>query len=409
MRPDIAGSIAIFLILLRLLNNLLKADIFGLGQISLLSLAEKSSDGVAGLKAYLNEPSRLNLAVQIFDKVSFLLLVWLIYTIQPVLSAYSFLWFFLYLLIFDLVLPTSVAAFIPEVLVTRLFPLLHLFYTVEWPLVRLLSGITRRGKMSEESDEEEDPEDREAFLRAGAEEGIIEEKEKSLIRNVIDFNDTVVREVMTPRTDMICIEHDMETLQILEVFKKSKLSRLPIYRGNIDQIEGFIRFKDLMEIKDSHDDISGHITEAAFVPEQKSISDLLQEMLKSRVQMAIVIDEFGGTAGLITLEDLLEEIVGEIHDEHEAPESDEIIDLKNGGHLVDGKVLLNDFCELFSVDVVDEDVDTIGGYIFNKEGRIPQEGDTCMIGDRKIKIAKAYRRRIYKVTVTGPTSDVAGA
>lgn len=407
MTSDIASLLAILLILLRLLNNLLKADLFGLGQITLLSLAEKSSVGAAGLKAFLDEPGRLNLASQILDKIGLLLLCWLAYHIQPQLSGTSFLWFFLYLLVFDLVLPTVIAAFRPEMMVTRLFPLLRLFYALEWPLIWFLTGVARRRKLAEENDEEEDPEDREAFLRAGADEGIIEEKEKSLIRNVIDFNDIVVREVMTPRTDMICIEHDMEPEKILEIFQNSKLSRLPIYRKNIDQIEGFVRFKDLMAIRDNHDDISAHITEASFVPEQKNISDLLQEMLKSRVQMAIVIDEFGGTAGLITLEDLLEEIVGEIHDEHETPEKDEIIDLENGGHMVDGKVLLNDFCELFSVDVVDEDVDTVGGYIFNKEGRIPKEGDTCMIGDRKIEIAKADRRRIYKIIVSGPTTDTA--
>ncbi len=172
----------------------------------------------------------------------------------------------------------------------------------------------------------------------------------------------------------------------------------------IDHIVGILRFKDLPELMNEDRDIKEGITNVLFVPEHKNISDQLQEMLKHRLQMAVVIDEFGGTAGLVTLEDLIEEIVGEIHDEHEAPESDLIVDMENGSFLVDGKVLLEEFCRLFSITVDNEDVDTVGGFIFNHEGHIPKEGDTCHIGELKVQIAKADERRIYKIMVT-PEKD----
>ncbi|MDJ0839553.1 MAG: hemolysin family protein [Acidobacteriota bacterium] len=387
------------LVLLRLLNNLLKAGFNGLGQISLLSLAERSKQNHIGLKVYLDDPLKLSLASQIFDKFSLFLLGAAVITLKPDISLVGGLLFLLYLVIFDLLLPNAVAAYFAEALVTKLFPTMRWLYALETPLIWTMHRFAAHGRQLEDEDEDEDPEDVKAFLRAGTEEGIIEEKEKSMLRNVIDFGDTVVREVMTPRTDMVCIDHDMSNSMILETFKHSKYSRLPVFRGDIDQIEGFIRFKDFTEVMDSDHPITDYIKPIMFIPENKPISDLLQEMLQKRSQVGIVLDEFGGTAGLITLEDLVEEIVGEIHDEHEEPDSDEIIPLNNGSHLVDGKVLLEDFCEIFEVDVDEEDVDTVGGYIFNNEGRIPNVGDTCMIGGRKIEIAKADKRRIYKVIV----------
>ncbi len=240
---------------------------------------------------------------------------------------------------------------------------------------------------------------------AGAEEGIIEEKEQPLIHNLLNFNDTVVREVMTPRTDMECLEITMSNEEINEVFRRTKYSRLPVYRGDIDRIEGVLRFKDFIEISNEGKSIEKSLTRVMFIPENKNISDLLEEMLTHRTQMVIVIDEYGGTAGLTTLEDLIEEIVGEIHDEHEEPDSDEIIELKNGSFLVDGKVLLEDFCEMFSIDVEVSDVDTIGGFIFNHEGRIPKEGSHCEIGGWSVEIARADDRRIYQVKVSPQSNN----
>jgi len=387
-----------FFALYRLVNSLFRAGYFQLGQIYRLSLAEKAGEN-SGLYDYLNDPLKLNLCAQLFDKLSLLGLIAALYLQVTGGSWGHLLAFFAYLALFDLLLPTAIATYIPEWLVTRLFPLVRVPYAMGLPFALLMCRMVERRRANEQSAVDEDPEDVRAFLRAGTEEGIIEEKEKPLLHNLLNFNDTVVREVMTPRTDMVCVDHSLSIAEILDVFKTTKFSRLPIYNQNIDMIEGLLRYKDVIDLQGGDQDITPQIKQILFVPEQKNISDLLQEMLKKRLQMAVVIDEFGGTAGLITLEDLIEEIVGEIHDEHETPESDEIIPLQNGAYLVDGKVLLDDFAEMFSLDINEEDVDTIGGYIFNHKGHIPKVGETCDIGGRTVEVTKADERRVYQVLV----------
>nr|WP_279382512.1 transporter associated domain-containing protein [Acanthopleuribacter pedis] len=142
--------------------------------------------------------------------------------------------------------------------------------------------------------------------------------------------------------------------------------------------------------------------EPVFVHDRRPLNELLQEMLMSRMQMAIVIDEYGGTSGLITLEDVVEELVGEIHDEHETPDEDWIVPVGQGTYLVDGRLLLEEFCEMFAVDVDQEDIDTLGGFIFYREGHIPKPGEKLKIGDILAEIDKADDRRIYKIKITPP-------
>lgn len=401
MLSVIMAGLAI-LVLYRLLNNLLKAGFFGLGRISILAMVEKAKQDRAVLWHYLEEPMLLKYSTQIFDKLSLLGLLGLLMMKYPNPSFLNLGVLCLYIVVFDLIIPSVTAAFIPEKLVSNLFPFMRGPYLLFAPFTHALIFIARKGR---ENEDEEAPEDIKAFLMAGAEEGIIEEKEQPLIHNLLNFNDTVVREVMTPRTDMECLEITMSNEEINEVFRRTKYSRLPVYRGDIDRIEGVLRFKDFIEISNEGKSIEKSLTRVMFMPENKNISDLLEEMLTHRTQMVIVIDEYGGTAGLTTLEDLIEEIIGEIHDEHEEPDADEIIELKNGSFLVDGKVLLEDFCEMFSIDVEVSDVDTIGGFIFNHEGRIPKEGSHCEIGGLSVEIARADDRRIYQVKVTPQSNN----
>ena len=390
------------LILFRLLNNFLKAGFFGLGSISLFALAEKSRENDTKLFFFLDDPYKLGLSAQFFDKLSLILLALMGLKLVAQPNIFHLGGFFLYLWIFDLLLPNMISSRMPEASVTRVFPILRPVYWVFYPFTRLMMAVSKSVELPEEdeSDEEDDPEDIRAFIRAGAEEGIIDESESSLLRNLLHFNDTIVREVMTPRTDMECLEIGQSKKEMFDVFKRTKFSRLPVYRNDIDHIEGILRFKDMIGIMDDDRPIDSCLMELLFVPEKRGLNDLLQDILTKRMQMAIVIDEYGGTSGLITLEDVVEELIGEIHDEHEIPGNDSIVDLQNGSYLVDGRVLLEDFCEIFSVDEEDEDVDTVGGFIFNKEGYIPKVGETVFIGSVRTEIAQADDRRIYKLTVT---------
>jgi len=374
-----------------------------MGRISILAMLEKAKQNHGALGKYLQEPMILKYSTQFFDKLTLLILMALLVILFPKPTWPQLGIFFAYIVVFDLVMPSLAAAFFPETLVNKLFPALRIPYLLFAPFTRTLTVISKKGRENEE-DEEEAPEDIKAFLKAGTEEGIIEEKEQPLIHNLLNFNDTVVREVMTPRTDMECIEISMSHEAIKEAFMRTKFSRLPVYRGDIDRIEGMLRIKDFIELNEANKSIESCLTRVMFIPENKNISDLLEEMLTHRTQMVVVIDEYGGTAGLTTLEDLIEEIVGEIHDEHEEPDSDEIIDLKNGSYLVDGKVLLEDFCEMFSVEEESE-VDTVGGFIFNHEGRIPKEGSHSEIGGLKVEIMKSDDRRIYQIKVMPESED----
>lgn len=403
LRISLSAIVVIF-IGLRFINNLLKAAFISLGSISLLALTEKSRENNR-LQAYLSPPHRLALAAQIFDKVSLVIVAGALLHLLPLpIPVWGYLVFIAYLGLFDAMVPTMTASRWSEGIITYLFPIMFPFYSCFWLVTKLTLDISNSMEGEEnEEDEEDAPEDIAAFIKAGADEGIITEHESSLLKNVLLFDETIVREVMTPRTDMECVEMTQSKEEVFEVFKRTKFSRLPVYRGDIDHIEGILRFKDVMGIMDDDSQtLQSLVMEPVFVHDRRPLNELLQEMLMQRMQMAIVIDEYGGTNGLITLEDVVEELVGEIHDEHETPEEDWIVPLNNGSYLVDGRLLLEEFCDLFDVDVDHEDVDTLGGYIFYREGHIPQSGEKLEIGEVKAEIAKADDRRIYKLTITPP-------
>lgn len=390
----------LILVLIRTLNNLAKAGYFGMGSIAVIALAQKTQDAKSHLSNYLGNPMKLSISVQFLDKVTLFALVWcgLVFVQQP--KTVHWLGFLGYLLLFDFLLPHVLAMFNAEVLLVRVFPLLRPLYTLFYPLTLPLTLLAASQKQKDtEEYEDEGPEDIQAFIRAGTDEGIIEEREHPMLKNLLVFNDTLVREIMTPRTEMVCADVDQSKEQILELFKRTKHSRLPVYKGDFDHIEGVLRFKDFVSIVNTKERVEDHLLQPLFVPEGRNISDLMADMLKNRLQMAVVIDEYGGTSGLITLEDLVEEIVGDILEEHEHPEENEIEPQENGDVLVDGRVLLEEFAEFFRVSIAADDVDTLGGYIFNREGRILEQGTETDLAGMRIRIEQSDDRRIYKIRV----------
>lgn len=388
------------LILIRAINNLVKAGFFGMGSIAVIALAQRAQDTDSSISNYLNNPMKLSISAQIVDKLSLFALIWIGLSLEPQPTLVHWGSFFAYLLIFDFVLPHVLAAFYAEGLLVKLFPVLRpiyaLFYFMTFPLAMLVASQKQKEL---DEDEEEDSEDIRAFIRAGTDEGIIEEKEHSMLENLLSFNDTIVREIMTPRTDMVCADLDTPKEEILELFKRTKHSRLPLFQGDFDHIEGVLRFKDFVGLVSTEEPIEEHLLQPLFVPEGRHISDLLKDMLKNRLHMAVVIDEYGGTAGLITLEDMVEEIIGDIHEEHEEVTPADFTPQDNGDFLVDGRVLIEDFSEFFKMEIEEEDVDTVGGYIFNREGHIPEQGSETEIGQLKVRIERADARRIYQIRV----------
>ena len=250
-------------------------------------------------------------------------------------------------------------------------------------------------------------EDLRELLAQGHEQGVVEEDEREMIHGVFEFADTVAREVMTPRIDIIAVPRDVSLDALMEVVVGEGHSRIPVFHESIDDIVGVVLVKDLLPVLAAADwdrrtafDVSQLMREPYFVPESKPVGDILREFRLSNVHLAIVIDEFGGTYGLVTMEDLLEEIVGEIQDEYDVEEPD-FAPTPEGDILIDGGASISEVNERFGLEIPEEDFDTIGGYIFGTLGRVPVPGDRVDRlgegGTAYLEVEEAEDRRVTRV------------
>jgi CBS domain containing-hemolysin-like protein len=243
------------------------------------------------------------------------------------------------------------------------------------------------------------------------EEEEIEEEERELIHSIFEFGDTVVREVMVPRPDMVNLQASKTVSDALEAISKHGYSRIPIYEGDVDNVVGVVYAKDLLKkITDLSQDakLRGHGRAPLFVPEQKKVLELLREMQAQRIHMAIVVDEYGGTAGLVTIEDLLEEIVGEIVDEYDRDE--QLIEPIDQNRVrVDARVPIDEINELLHVSLPDDEWDTVGGLVFGLTGRVPRPGEKLRYDSVEFVTEQVTGRRIQKILITtDPQSEPTG-
>jgi putative hemolysin len=234
-----------------------------------------------------------------------------------------------------------------------------------------------------------------------AEEGILEDEERKMIDHIYEFSETLAREVMVPRVDMVCVDVEGGLDEVVRVIRESGHSRIPVYRESVDYVEGIVYAKDLL-LSMTQEPAEASVLELArkpfFIPETKKIDDLLRDLRRTRVHMAIVVDEYGGTAGLVTLEDLLEEIVGEIQDEYDEEEPEYVV-LGPGHFRVDARMNLDDLNELTGAEMPTESVDTIGGFIYDLLGRIPEEGERLSWDELQFVVEKIEGQRIATVIV----------
>jgi CBS domain containing-hemolysin-like protein len=234
-----------------------------------------------------------------------------------------------------------------------------------------------------------------------AEEDVIELEERRLIHSIFEFGDTVVREVMVPRPDMVCVEVDATIEAAIGTAIDRGFSRLPACEGGSDNVVGLVYLKDL--VRRAHEGEGSHpvqeaVRDAVFVPEQKRVAELLREMQNQKFHMAVVIDEHGGTAGLVTLEDLLEEIVGEIIDEYD-PETPALEKLGDGSLRVPGRTPIDEVSEALGVELPDTEWDTVSGLVFNLLGHVPEEGETVRFQDLELRTERVQGRRIESVLI----------
>lgn len=280
-------------------------------------------------------------------------------------------------------------------------PLVRFLALVLTPVTALLrrigGGAVRKGAAPESVFLSEDG--LRFLLHVSDEEAIIEDEEKEMIASIFEFSDKLVREVMVPRIDVAAVSCDTPMLQALEVILKAGHSRIPIYRDTIDNIQGVLYAKDLLKyLRDSRTDtpISRVTRPAYFIPESKKVDELLQELQQRKVHMAIVVDEYGGTAGLVTIEDLLEEIVGEIQDEYDAEEPT-VEALNSHEYLFDARVPIDEVNKLLGVELPDEGGDTLGGFIYSQLGKVPALGDRVEYENVTVEVLSVNGRRIKQV------------
>ncbi len=244
-------------------------------------------------------------------------------------------------------------------------------------------------------------EDLRTMADVAADEEVIEREERKLIHSIFEFGDTVVREVMVPRPDMVAIDADATIEEAIAAAIEGGYSRIPAYEETTDNIVGLVYLKDLVHRARSgagKEPVRSVHREAVFVPEQKRVAELLREMQSKQFHMAIVVDEYGGTAGLVTLEDLLEEIVGEITDEYDVEEPG-VETLSDGSLRVPGRTPIDDVSEALGLELPDTEWDTVGGLVFNLLGHVPEEGESVRFQDLEFRAERVQGRRIVSVRI----------
>jgi CBS domain containing-hemolysin-like protein len=314
-----------------------------------------------------------------------------------------------FILVFEHVLPMLIMRRNPERALELLLPpfdaAARFIHPLTGTLVRLLvegqrdRDRERQAVTTTLANEENQDEAAHAYLDAGEEQGLIEREERRLLQSIVDFGATLVREVMTPRPDIVAVRADSTLDELRALFREQEYSRIPVYNENLDNILGIVFVKDLIQLTGAPGEaqaIAGLVRPAAFVPETKRVPEMLKEFQRKQVQMAIVVDEYGGTAGLVTLEDLLEEIVGEIRDEYDV-ETEPVTEEPDGSYVFSAKVNLDEVRDRLDVDIEADGFETGGGYVLARVGRVPSIGETFEFDGMSIEVLDAERRRIHRV------------
>jgi CBS domain containing-hemolysin-like protein len=295
-----------------------------------------------------------------------------------------------------------------EVLLLPFDVVARFLHPLTGPLVSLISAEGRGARSEPASNgaaSGADPEVSTEADEAAAEQRLIEGDERRLLQSIVDFGGTLVREVMTPRPDMVAIPADATLDELRALFREQEYSRVPVYTENLDNIAGIVFVKDLIRLTEAETgamrldrDLQRLVRPATFVPETKRVPEMLKEFQRKQVQIAIVVDEYGGTAGLVTIEDLLEEIVGEIRDEYDV-ETEPIVDEGHGSFVFSAKVNIDQVSDRLGVDIEPDGFETVGGYVLTRIGRVPAVGESFELDGLQVEVLEAERRRIHKVRV----------
>lgn len=312
---------------------------------------------------------------------------------------------------FSLAIPHAWAKYSGEIVLSRTYRLLNLSAIIASPALyvfRLYDGFIRRlAGVGESTPQEEHEEKQEEFL-TGLElhrtEGVLDEEEQEMIENVLELSNSSADEIMTPRTDIIAVDVNADLQKVLDTISEAGHTRVPVYEDNIDNIVGLVYAKDLLpEIGKNPEDfrLREKIRKAYFVPETKPLRSLLHEFQNQKLHIAVVLDEYGGTAGIVTLEDILEELVGEIADEYEETPTQPAKKIDENTIEADARTSVDDLNDEFQLDLPEEDdYETIGGFVFSRLGYIPKTGETFDYKNIKFEVTSAEARKIKRIKIS---------
>jgi len=312
------------------------------------------------------------------------------------------------ILIFGEITPKTFSSYYPEAVAVRLGRPIEILSYILYPVLQILNGITSvtirllGGNINQNKSLVSEDEIK-TLVDVGEEAGIIESKEKEMINSIFAIGDIEATEVMVPRIDMVYLEEDSSLEESLNVVIDFGYSRIPVIKDTIDNVVGILYAKDLLAYarqpgSNKDFDIKKIIRAAYYVPESKKVSDLLREMQKEKVHIAIVLDEYGGTLGLVTIEDILEEIVGEILDEYD-DELDLIEQMNENSLIVSSKASIEEINEVLGISLPEDEYESIGGFVFNLLGRVPLKDDIIEFDDAKIRVISVQNRRIKQVEI----------
>lgn len=412
---DVGYLFVVFLIIVLFFLSLIESSIARLSQVSLKVLAEK------------REHEKIQLLENISkDRIQFLLpLQFGIQVVQSVIAVlvstlclmsalpYAVGWALLIMLtvvfLFHQLIPKMLIRGDPGRVLLRLLPFFGKCYQfLEWlsvPLSAILSSAhatQKKRQISTSQEEEPNEKEIEAYIDVGEEEGIIEEAESELIQSALEFGNTLIKEIMTPRADMVAIEEGANLSELQELMITSKHSRIPVYRDQPDQIVGVAYLRNVLaRVREGkgQESITRLVTKPMLVPETQRVSKLLKEMQENTEHVAIVVNEYGVVSGLVTIEDVVEEIVGEIRDEDELQKTD-LIREAGGSYIVCGRAEIEDLERALQVNLGDRKVTTVSGLVVGHLGRVPRPGERVKLNGIQIEIVSSDRRKIHTVRVT---------
>lgn len=306
------------------------------------------------------------------------------------------------ILVFGEITPKNVASKNAENMALKYIGIISLLVIVLTPVIYVVNkvaGIVISLFVKNNDDNNMVTEDElRAMVEVSHEDGVIEKEEKKMIVNVVDFGDTVAGDIMLPRVDMVMVSVESSYEEILKIFREERYTRIPVYEESPDNVIGILNVKDFLLIEDKENfSVKEHLREPLYTYEYKKTSSLMVDMRKTGANIVIVLDEYGTTVGLITLEDMLEEIVGEIRDEFDADEDEGITKISETEYLIDGSTNLDDVNDRIGLELSSEEYESIGGIIMEKLGRLPVEGEVITFDNIILTVKKMDHARIEKV------------